>query len=121
VFPQRTSASGHVLALFISFTEIFMALSIKHHSGARLTQKQLDAIVPVLNKNMERPMGKNKFEKACETACSEAGVPIVLSLGEALEILRKFQYSPDGMIVDGPDAERHEAAMAFLDSMVGKG
>lgn len=94
-----------------------MALSIKH-AGVRLTQKQLDAIVPVLNKNMERSMGQYKFEKACETACRDAGVPIILTLEEAKATLASaVTVSSDGFQARQLDAERYEAVMAYLDSL----
>jgi hypothetical protein len=46
------------------------------HNGKKLSQEQLNAIVPVLNQNMQKPMSKKKFADACEKAMRDAGVPL---------------------------------------------
>ncbi len=52
-----------------------MALSIEIQ-GRKLTQPQLDAIVPVLNLRIQKRMGKAKFEQACIEALRAGGVPL---------------------------------------------
>lgn len=44
--------------------------------GYKLTQPQLDAIVPVLNDHMEGKISKKKFEQACVDALDKAGCPL---------------------------------------------
>jgi len=48
-----------------------------NHKGKKLTQQQLDSIIPVLNRNMAMTGKKNqaKFEAACEQAMANAGCP----------------------------------------------
>jgi len=44
--------------------------------GHTLNQLQLDAIVPVMNRNMQKPMGLKKFEAACIQAMADSGCPL---------------------------------------------
>lgn len=44
--------------------------------GYKLTQPQLDAIVPVLNDHMAGRISKKKFEQACIDAIEKAGCPL---------------------------------------------
>lgn len=41
-----------------------------------LTQAQLDAIVPVINRSMVERMSKKRIEQECIDACERAGCPI---------------------------------------------
>lgn len=52
-----------------------MALSIIIR-GKKLTQEQLDAIVPVVNDRTSRRMTAQKFEEACLKAMKDAGCPL---------------------------------------------
>lgn len=46
--------------------------------GVKLSQPQLDAIVPVLNKWMGRPqLNKKKFNGDCRQAMNDAGCPLL--------------------------------------------
>src|SRR5690606_23603805 len=44
--------------------------------GHRLNQRQLDAMIPVLNDNMHNRRRKADFEEACVAALEEAGCPL---------------------------------------------
>ena len=44
--------------------------------GVLLSQEQLDAIVPVMNKTMRTDMSPKEFEAACINAMREAGCPL---------------------------------------------
>lgn len=46
------------------------------HRGHSLSQEQLDALVPVLNKSMRKRMSKKKFEEECDAALIAAGCPV---------------------------------------------
>lgn len=41
-----------------------------------LTQAQLDAIAPVINRSMVERMSKKRLEQECVDACERAGCPI---------------------------------------------
>lgn len=50
-------------------------LSIKH-KGVRLNQQQLDAIVPVVNENMQKGWPLKKFQEKIDEALAAAGCPV---------------------------------------------
>ncbi len=52
-----------------------MTLSIVHR-GHELTQQQLDALIPVLNRSMRGEINKRKFEAECDKALEAAGCPV---------------------------------------------
>ena len=70
-----------------------MALSIEVR-GQKLTQQQLDAIVPVVNDRMKKRVSAKDFESACLKAMEEAGVPLALadSLPVAPQQLPEFCF-----------------------------
>jgi len=46
------------------------------HRGQKLTQQQLDALVPVLNDRMHGKISEQKFEAAVDEALEKAGCPV---------------------------------------------
>ena len=52
-----------------------MSLSITHR-GHKLTQQQLDALVPVLNERMHGKISEQEFEAAVDGALEKAGCPV---------------------------------------------
>lgn len=52
-----------------------MSLSITHR-GQKLSQEQLDALLPVLNDNMHGKIKQGHFHAACDAALEAAGCPI---------------------------------------------
>lgn len=52
-----------------------MSLTIMHR-GHKLTQQQLDTLVPVLNDNMQGKIRKGGFEAAADAALEAAGCPV---------------------------------------------
>lgn len=60
-------------------------MGIIHH-GVELNQKQLDAIVPVMNEVMYgKHRGKKKLEAAIDKALDAAGCPVVFPEREKAE------------------------------------
>lgn len=57
-----------------------MSLLIGNH---KLTQTQLDAIVPVINKSLTERMSKKRIEQECIDACEAAGCPIPANYKDA--------------------------------------
>lgn len=52
-----------------------MSLSITHR-GQKLSQTQLDALIPVLNKYMHGEIKKSDFNTEADKALAEAGCPV---------------------------------------------
>ena len=63
-----------------------MSLSITHR-GHKLSQPQLDALVPVLNRMMRGEIKKRDFDAECEKAMTEAGCPVPLTESQQGESL----------------------------------
>lgn len=51
------------------------------HRGHVLTQQQLDALVPVLNRSMQGDIKKRDFEAECDKALEAARCPVPPGVG----------------------------------------
>lgn len=70
-----------------------MSLSISHR-GHELTQRQLDVLVPVLNRRMHGEIKERDFEAECDKALNAAGCPVPVQ-GEPVALTVWYGAMPE--------------------------